>query len=88
MKELSSLAFKKVSNDFPLYGKKAKPYAMSPEEWWTRLIRSCIEHAGASHEGEWPYRRLEGDGERMSLTHCPRCGPLDAFFSYKTATAL
>lgn len=44
-------AFKDMSKRFPLYGKHADP-PIDPGEWWTRLIRSCISHAGASEHGE------------------------------------
>ncbi|KAI9637171.1 HAD-like domain-containing protein [Dioszegia hungarica] len=36
---------------------------MSPEEWWTRLIRSCMAHAGASHEVE----KLKAMGIKTSV---------------------
>lgn len=33
--------------EYPLYGKHATP-PISPEVWWSELIRRCITEAGAS----------------------------------------
>jgi hypothetical protein len=33
--------------EHPLYGKHGDP-PISPEQWWTELIRRCIKEAGAT----------------------------------------
>ncbi|KAK4689654.1 hypothetical protein P7C73_g447, partial [Tremellales sp. Uapishka_1] len=39
-------AFKSINSAHPLYGKHSSP-PLSPEEWWTSLIRECMIKAGA-----------------------------------------
>jgi hypothetical protein len=46
-----SSAFKSMSEKYPLYGKHGEP-PISPEAWWTELIRRCIKEAGASNAGQ------------------------------------
>jgi hypothetical protein len=37
--------------EYPLYGKRGNP-PISPEQWWTELIRRCVKEAGADQAGE------------------------------------
>ncbi|WWC72793.1 uncharacterized protein I206_106757 [Kwoniella pini CBS 10737] len=40
-------AFRAVNADWPLYGKHTHP-ALTPEEWWTKIIYQTLLEAGAS----------------------------------------
>lgn len=40
-------AFKEMNVVYPLYGKHSTP-PLTPEAWWSDLIRRCMLHAGAS----------------------------------------
>jgi hypothetical protein len=44
------VAFKSMDAEYPLYGKHARP-RLSPEQWWTELIRRCFKAAGADDAG-------------------------------------
>jgi hypothetical protein len=44
-------AFKAMEVRWPVYGKHSKP-ALSPEQWWTELIKQCMLEAGAAEKGE------------------------------------
>jgi hypothetical protein len=35
-----------MEKTYPLYGKHSDP-SLSPEEWWTMLIRHCLVNGGA-----------------------------------------
>jgi hypothetical protein len=37
--------------EYPLYGKRGDP-PISPEQWWTELIRRCVKEAGADQAGK------------------------------------
>jgi len=37
--------------EYPLYGKRGNP-PISPEQWWTELIRRCVKEAGADQAGK------------------------------------
>lgn len=42
-------AYKELNAIHPLYGKHSTP-PLTPEAWWTSLIRRCMIHAGASED--------------------------------------
>lgn len=44
-------AFKAMEARWPVYGKHSTP-ALSPEQWWTELIKQCMLEAGAAEKGE------------------------------------
>ena len=52
-----------MDKEYPLYGKLATP-AISPEEWWSELIRRCLKEAGASDRGEHPSSTLRTSSKR------------------------
>ena len=45
-----SLAFREMDKTWPLYGKHSDP-PLSPEEWWTEVIKRTMLHAGAPPTG-------------------------------------